>query len=618
MKEKLKNIGEKKIIIVCSILLVICLLVGLSYAWLSQTVLGQKNLTVTVGDLDFILDESTSEGIVLKYAIPIEDVDGQALEPYTFTIQNNSGVASSFRLTLEKDEEGLASCQTEAMVSCEPLDVNDIRYEIKEDGVSKIGTLGESGLLLDSYLEKGEKNSYELRLWLDIDTGNEAEGKVYYGKLKLEAVQTEERKTVSETLLAGVGQNGNIDTSDPDQTFITGSDPNNYIWYSGKLWRAVSIDPSDNSVKLVTQWNISAIAYNSSNNSSFEGSYMESWLNDTSVDGFLGNLREPEKFIKMDSKWNTTKMTDTSKPPSKEEGATVVEDAVGLLNIYEYNKAGAANSYLNNGLKWWAITAPNSSINYRIYNDGAIGTDEVSIGNGIRPSINLNPNVMVVSGNGTVNDPYRLMGDNDTDIAGTLLSTRYSGEYIRFGVSEENLYRIVSHESKNNTKIALEDTIQNVSSIFGDNPNYSIHTTIGSFLNGEYLDNEKYLRKEEIDMIEQNTVWYLNFSLDYRLTKYVDSNMTSFISNTTIVPVGLLRYGELMAGQFDRYENNANYFLLSPEGQLREKAVYARGEINSVDIRYPASIKPSFNLKSNVIITGGTGTKQDPFEIALE
>ena len=57
MKEKLKNIGEKKIIIVCSILLVICLLVGLSYAWLSQTVLGQKNLTVTVGDLDLILDE---------------------------------------------------------------------------------------------------------------------------------------------------------------------------------------------------------------------------------------------------------------------------------------------------------------------------------------------------------------------------------------------------------------------------------------------------------------------------------------------------------------------------------------------------------------------------------
>ena len=30
---------------------------------------------------------------------------------------------------------------------------------------------------------------------------------------------------------------------------------------------------------------------------------MEDWLNDMTVDGFLYNLREPEKFIKMDSKW---------------------------------------------------------------------------------------------------------------------------------------------------------------------------------------------------------------------------------------------------------------------------------------------------------------------------
>ena len=82
-------------------------------------------------------------------------------------------------------------------------------------------------------------------------------------------------QTVSRTLLAGVGNNGTIDTTDPEQTFITGTDPNNYIWYSGKLWRAVSIDPSDNSVKLVTQWNISAFPYNASGNTAFQGSHME-------------------------------------------------------------------------------------------------------------------------------------------------------------------------------------------------------------------------------------------------------------------------------------------------------------------------------------------------------
>ena len=55
---------------------------------------------------------------------------------------------------------------------------------------------------------------------------------------------SQERQTVAEVLLA---DNANkINMTDPDQTFITGSNPNNYIWYSGKLWRAVSIDPSDN------------------------------------------------------------------------------------------------------------------------------------------------------------------------------------------------------------------------------------------------------------------------------------------------------------------------------------------------------------------------------------
>ena len=140
-----------------------------------------------------------------------------------------------------------------------------------------------------------------------------------------------------------------LNNNDTEQTFVTGSNQYNYIWYSGKLWRAVSIDTSDNSVKLVTQWNISAISYDD-NSSAFEGSYMEMWLNDTTVDGFLGNLRNPESFIKMDSKWNASQMSDTSKPPSESEGGTIVEAAVGLLNIYEYNMTGSSNSYLNNNL----------------------------------------------------------------------------------------------------------------------------------------------------------------------------------------------------------------------------------------------------------------------------
>ena len=79
---------------------------------------------------------------------------------------------------------------------------------------------------------------------------------------------------VNEIVLGNVGENGDTYDDETD-TFITGEDPNNYIWYSGKLWRAVSVNNEEKTVKLVTQWNISAIIYNPENQTAFEGSYME-------------------------------------------------------------------------------------------------------------------------------------------------------------------------------------------------------------------------------------------------------------------------------------------------------------------------------------------------------
>ena len=143
-----------------------------------------------------------------------------------------------------------------------------------------------------------------------------------------------------------MGDNGTIDTSDLEQTFITGSDPNNYIWYSGKLWRAVAIDTSDNSVKAITNTSMAAIGYNPYiSDKNFKDSYAEKWLNDTSVDGFLGNLREPSKFIKIDSEWNdTVKIRNTDKP----EKTSIVKNPVGLLNYYEYSKTGGGSLSLDN------------------------------------------------------------------------------------------------------------------------------------------------------------------------------------------------------------------------------------------------------------------------------
>ncbi len=349
--------------------------------------------------------------------------------------------------------------------------------------------------LYTSSMSSSESNNYRLRMWVDEDYNPQGDGgnlqfSVQINVYGLDGNPEDLLPTVSEKLLASnLGDGSTYD--DGVDTFITGEDPNNYIWYSGKLWRAVSVNKEANTTKLVTQWNISAITYNEDDNTAFEGSYMEDWLNDTTVDGFLGNLREPDKFIVTDAVWDATLDATSLGSIQRPNGEATVTDAVGLLNIYEYQSSYTgttySNGYLNNVLNWWTLTPYSSSRVRNANGDGNAFNNAPSNATGVRPSINLKSSVRIVDGNGTIENPYRLEGDNDTNLSGTLLSSRYSGEYIRFGNDENNLYRIVSHENGTGTKIVSAEPLKSsenfATSAFGDTVTFSSTNTIGAFLN---------------------------------------------------------------------------------------------------------------------------------------
>ena len=124
-------------------------------------------------------------------------------------------------------------------------------------------------------------------------------------------------------------------------------------------------------------------------------------------------------------------------------------------------------------------------------------------------------------------------------------------------------------------------------------------------------------------MIEDNTTWYLGTvgsgsSYSYKNAKYTDASGTTTTSNVTQARVGLLRYGELMSGQFDRYGNNTNYWTLTPYSSSNVRYVSDYGTVNySSPSSYSYGVRPSLNLKSNVVITGGDGTKEQPFTLDL-
>ena len=643
--------NKKQLILSIGLVLVLVLMIaGISYAAFQFVGPGSKVSTITSGIMKMSYTESDNI-INLQGALPTTDETGKKRlnegEYFDFTvsstIQGNANINWEIALEptapenmfnpnfvkvylTELDDAGNETHVVEPTIFMNlDMDANEYTGKPAWTGDSENGV--PIFTLYSTSTNKSFSKKYRLRIWVDESYNPQGDGGNFefgtkvnvYGKVYTPT-------TVAEKLLSGVGINGTIDTTDSEQTFITGTNPNNYIWYSGKLWRAVSIDPSDNSVKLVTQWNISSLPYNASGNTAFQGSYMEQWLNDRTVDGFLGNLREPNKFIKSPSLWNATMTTETTKP----EKTTMVLDTVGLLNVYEYTmsykNATKSTGYLNNSMYWWTLTPYNSNCISFIFN---YGNNFVHTARGetygSRPSINLKSTVRIVGGDGTNNNPYRLHGDNDSP-SGELLSTRYSGEYISFGTGENNLYRIVSHENGTGTKItsafSLKDSDSYKKIEFGDNTTYSKNNTIGTFLNNDYLASGTYLTNDQVNMIEDDTTWYLgtvNSGASYKLAKYQAIVGNTLTTNTTIAKIGLLRLGELMAGQFDEYNNNTSYITLTPSVGVRSTIRFIN--INEDDGGgFPTDSygsRPTMNLKSNVVITGGKGTKEEPFSIKL-
>ena len=632
---------KELIISIVAIVVLVLAIVGVSFAAFNYSRTGEKVNTITSGAISMQYTE-TDNVIQIDKALPTTDATGtvRLKEGEYFDFSVSGTIQGTANINWEITAEDITTAERKidgSNIKLYLTEVNDSQetevmapkiYSEEASANDYTGRpAGQMSLYATTTNTSFTKN-YRLRMYVDEAYNPQDDGGDLVFTIRINVYGKSGdpmRFTVAETLLNnGVGSNGAINTSDPDQTFITGTDPNNYIWYSGKLWRAVSIDPDDNSVKLVTQWNISAIPYNANGNTAFEESYMETWLNDTSVDGFLGNLRDPDNFIKVDSVWNATLMTTVTKPAE----TTMVTDSVGLLNIYEftmsYSGTDSNNGYLNNGLNWWTLTPMNDYLLRSVNSSGNASSGTSSSSTGFRPSINLKSSVNVVSGDGSENNPYRLEGDNDSNLNGTLLNTRYSGEYIQFGTGENTLYRIVSHETTGLTKITSAEPLKSggsfITSAFGSGDsevNYSGSGAIGNFLNGEYLTG--YVGDSYSNMIEPSTTWYLGAvtnGVSYRLAKYSSATGNEVTSNTASAQVGLLRLGELMADQLDRSTNNTTFWLLTPNNSYIRN-VFGNGSVSNSTSTTSSGVRPSMNLKSNVIITGGSGTKSDPFTIEL-
>ncbi|MGN1352941.1 MAG: hypothetical protein ACI4WF_02610, partial [Bacilli bacterium] len=340
-----------------------------------------------------------------------------------------------------------------------------------------------------------------------------------------------------------------------------------------------------------------------------------------------------ENIIVTDSKWNSLTTTSIStKITEGASGVTTTTAPVGLLNSYEYymsyKNTSYSNGYLNISYYWWLLNPYNTSYVWSVFSDGSGSYISPTSTYGGRPSINLKSGIQLSGGSGTKNDPYTILGDKEEVTTGTtLLNTRSSGEYVKFN---NELYRIVGIENeiiKINKNDYVRDTSNNVL-----NKKFSTSITYGGGTTDDYWDY--YL----------NNTWYNALDPSYQnmiveSTYYIGTNTGSTgykasicatasntvatkdcekTTSTWIGLVGLPRYGEMFASQQESgYSSSSTMWLMNPYSTSRVWYVniVGHGDYDSPSLTNVG--RPSINLKSNIKITGGNGTKDNPFEISL-
>ncbi len=422
----------------------------------------------------------------------------------------------------------------------------------------------------------------------------------------------------------------------------------NYVWYSGKLWRAVSIY-EDGTMKLMTENPITTIAWGE--NTTYENSWVYQWLNED----FRDTLVNRGNVIDSSKEWNATETSTTEKP----ENTTMVTGDVGLLNIYEVNNiesiprniGGYYNVYLAIDRRWWLIN-PYNSENISFVNGGgqiSYSTPYYRPSYGVRPAIYMKSSVTYLSGTGSRSNPYRIGEDISTPSSSAKLNTRVSGEYVSF---KNNLFRIVGIEN-NTTKIVTADYLKidgNIGKKKLASTNYFGKS--GNVENDEYWDyylNNSWLSTSELNFLALGTYYYGEYgNANGNNDNYKKSICTTVNNNTNYNQttklceksnsvytgyVGTLRVGEMFSSiLLGDYTNmlvgdytgtvmwkliNDNIFLITP---YRTWGVESVSYDTGVDYNNPGNnyaIKPTVNLKSEIIITGGTGTEHDPFIISL-
>lgn len=405
---------------------------------------------------------------------------------------------------------------------------------------------------------------------------------IHYYRLEHPKKVVEETKNLSQTITTAdhIVTTGDGLYEENKKYYFKGNVTNNYLFYSGNLFRILGVN-EDNTINLITEKTVTSMIWGYEQES-FKDSYIQSWLNNE----YYKTLKNIDQYIVekercVDAITNTEKITCEQKEAFK----------VGLLSITDYQKALGGKSYLNTSENYWLSNYYQDGETWYVTNKGTIASKDFQ-GLGVRPVITIKGDLPIVSGDGTLENPYVIEADT-----GTTLGEKEIGKYVSFS---DQTWRII--EQDEGTKIVLNGYITDeediISSFSNKNSmfNPKQRNTLAYYLNTTYL---KTLNQDKM----MEATWEVG--------TYGESNHYDYQSlkeETITAYVGLLKVADLFINDY------SDYFLLTPKDETSTiYSVKPESKLYEDSINTELKIRPVVALHPDLTIISGTGTSDDPY-----
>lgn len=368
----------------------------------------------------------------------------------------------------------------------------------------------------------------------------------------------------------------------------------NYLEYSGILFRIVGID-KDNNIKAISDSNLTLMY--SGLEKGFDKSYVYKWLNksDEKYSGiFENNMDSTDKYL------TNTYLCDDVVSDLKNINCEKNNNAlkITLLSLYDYASAGGKESYLNNGESYYLSTIDDKNNNYFINTTGDVGLNKISSKiYGVRPVITIKNDVALMHGDGSKTSPYAVIEKSISK-----LSDVYISKYINYSGST---YRVIS--TGENVKIALSDNIKDgdkyLEKTFGGKNN--IYSTTKKTI-GEYLNNTYYKSIKNNDLIVKSSYCIGSNTLD-------NLDYTAVYSKTNTFNIGMLTLGDMFISD----TKNVLTMNRGIESSMIINVINKDGNVFGDLIASKYEVRPTMYLKGNINIVSGDGSIDSPYELGV-